>query len=167
MPRSTLLYFLIPGFSPVLQGHLISRASVLPDCYLSLGTQVTWVLLGETTSEFWERERESSVILRFIPVQRYVRVASGCWRTKYKMRCEKHIQSTSGYSIALHPRDTIYIQDNVWQLLAFPFHFSPHPLPLFDYWIQLSTPLSSLSCSALKYWEQKGRTRAAAFRWDE
>jgi hypothetical protein len=28
-------------------------------------------------------------------------------------------------------RSVAYRQDNVWQVLAFPFRFSAHPLPLF------------------------------------
>jgi hypothetical protein len=35
---------------------------------------------------------------------------------------------------------TTYRQDNVWQVLAFPFRFSAHPLPLFAHWVKLSTP---------------------------
>lgn len=52
-------------------------------------------------------------------------------------------------AIPLYYIHTPYVPDNVWHSKPFSFRFSAHPLPLFDHWVKLSTPLSTLTWSLI------------------
>lgn len=62
-----------------------------------------------------------------------------------------HIPSATGrwYLEDSGHKATYILEDFVRQRLAFSFRSSSHPLAAFAKWVELSTPLSDLSCSVI------------------